>query len=51
MDAEARVRPVEPQLQKALVEIAAIWRSGARDFLMMGQARPVPHAFREHPVS
>jgi hypothetical protein len=42
---------VDPELRKALVEIAAVWRSPARDFLLLGQARRLPYAFPEHPIS
>ena len=44
-------KTLEPQLQKVLVEIAAIWQSEARDFLIMGQVRPLRYTFPEHPVS
>lgn len=42
---------VDPELKRVLGEIAAIWRSEARDFLMMGQARGLPYSFPEHPIS
>lgn len=42
---------VNPELKQVLVEIAAIWRSEAKDYLMFGQARRLPQAFQEHSIS
>ncbi|MEO7776778.1 MAG: DUF6259 domain-containing protein [Fibrobacteria bacterium] len=41
---------LEPQLRKVLVEVAAIWQSEARDFLMLGQARSLRGVFPDHDV-
>jgi hypothetical protein len=42
---------VDPELKKVILEIAAIWRSEAGEFLKLGQARRIPYAFPEHPIS
>ncbi len=39
------------KLQKVLVEVASIWQSEAKDFLMLGQARSLSYNFPDHPVS
>jgi Domain of unknown function (DUF6259) len=42
---------IDPELKKILLEIASIWKSEAKPFLMFGQAQRIPYEFPEHTIS